>query len=152
MDREWSTSVLGANTDGWNWFALQLDDGMDVMVYRLRERDGGTGAYSGGVLVDADGLVVARFAADDFALTPTAWWTSPTTGVRYAVGWRLAIPSRDLRLDIAPRLEAQELNVSVRYWEGAVTVSGQRGDRAVSGVGYAEHAGVMRQSAPAASE
>ncbi|MEJ2603822.1 MAG: carotenoid 1,2-hydratase, partial [Gammaproteobacteria bacterium] len=52
MDREWSTSVLGPDLEGWNWFAIQLDDGYDLMYYRLREKDGGTAPWSGGILVD----------------------------------------------------------------------------------------------------
>ncbi len=40
MDREWSTSALGPELVGWDWVALQLDDGRDVMLYRLRRRDG----------------------------------------------------------------------------------------------------------------
>jgi predicted secreted hydrolase len=34
LDREWSTSALGADLEGWDWFALQLDDGRDLMFYR----------------------------------------------------------------------------------------------------------------------
>ena len=34
MDREWSTSALGAAVEGWDWVALQLDDGRELMVYR----------------------------------------------------------------------------------------------------------------------
>ncbi|MEJ2257922.1 MAG: lipocalin-like domain-containing protein, partial [Woeseiaceae bacterium] len=46
LDREWSTSVLGPDLEGWNWFAIQLDDGYDLMYYRLREKDGGTAPWS----------------------------------------------------------------------------------------------------------
>src|SRR5205814_718338 len=38
MDREWSTSALGAGVQGWDWFALQLADGRELMFYRLRRR------------------------------------------------------------------------------------------------------------------
>src|SRR5690606_34397169 len=40
LDREWSTSVLGEQQSGWDWFALQLDDGADVMMFRLRNDTG----------------------------------------------------------------------------------------------------------------
>ena len=36
MDREWSTSALGAGQVGWDWFALQLSDGSELMYYQLR--------------------------------------------------------------------------------------------------------------------
>jgi predicted secreted hydrolase len=53
----------------------------------------------------------------------------------------MTIPSADLDLKIEPRLDDQEIDVSVRYWEGAVTVSGSTADSAVTGVGYLELAG-----------
>ena len=42
LDREWSTSALGAELEGWDWLALHLSDGRDLMIYRLRRRDGTT--------------------------------------------------------------------------------------------------------------
>ena len=39
LDREWSTSALSDEQVGWDWFALQLEDGRDLMVYRLRRAD-----------------------------------------------------------------------------------------------------------------
>jgi len=142
MDREWSTSVLGPGVEGWNWFAIQLDDGYDLMYYRLRQTDGGTAPYSGGLLVDPDGEVAARYGADEARLEATGYWTSPETGVRYTVAWRLQVPRLGIDLAVTPRLPNQELDLSVRYWEGALTVDGERDGSPVSGVGYAEHAGV----------
>ena len=55
MDHEWSTSVLGPELAGWDWFALQLADGRDLMLYHLRRKDGTSGPFSAGVIVDADG-------------------------------------------------------------------------------------------------
>ena len=55
MDREWSTSALGAGVEGWDWFTVQLEDGRDLMMYRLRRRDGTADPFSAGTLVAADG-------------------------------------------------------------------------------------------------
>ncbi len=142
MDREWSTSVLAAGVEGWNWFAIQLDDGYDLMYYRLRQTDGGTAPWSGGILVAPDGAVAARYAADQARLEATGYWTSPETGIRYTVAWRLRVPPLGIDLTVTPRMPGQELNLSVRYWEGAITVDGERDGTPVTGVGYAEHAGV----------
>ncbi|WP_405228191.1 lipocalin-like domain-containing protein [Lentisalinibacter sediminis] len=142
FDREWSTSVLGPGVEGWNWFAIQLDDGYDLMYYRLRQTDGGTAPYSGGILVDPDGGVAARYGAAQARLEATGYWTSPETGIRYTVAWRLQVPHLGIDLAVTPRMPGQELDLSVRYWEGAITVDGERDGTRVSGVGYAEHAGV----------
>jgi len=140
MDREWSTSALSRDLAGWDWFALQLDDGRNLMFYRLRRQDGSTSPFSGGSLSDARGNVT-RLDAEAVELTITDEWTSRASGVRYPVAWHLELPAESLALDVTPRLENQELDLSVRYWEGAVAVEGSAAGRSVRGVGYLELAG-----------
>jgi predicted secreted hydrolase len=108
MDREWSTSALGTGVDGWDWFALQLHDGRELMVYLLRRRDGTIDPFSAGTLVAVDGTA-RRLDAGDVRMETLAHWTSPRSGVRYPARWRLSVPSADLRLEIEPRLADQEL-------------------------------------------
>lgn len=140
FDREWSTSALGAGQVGWDWFALQLEDGSDLMYYRLRRVDGSTDPHSAGVLVDSEGRST-RLAHDAVRLEAGREWTSPATGAVYPVSWKLSVPVLDLTLEIVPRLPDQELDLSVRYWEGAVRVGGERDGRALGGVGYVELTG-----------
>ena len=140
MDREWSTSALGRDLAGWDWFALQLDDGRDVMVYRLRKKDGSPDPHSAGAIVAADGTVRA-LALGDTAIDVLDRWTSPASGVSYPSRWRLTIPAADLSLEIAPRIAAQELDVGTRYWEGAVKIDGRAGARPIAGQGYVELVG-----------
>jgi predicted secreted hydrolase len=140
MDREWSTSALAPDLAGWDWFALQLDDGRDLMFYRLRGDDGSTSPFSGGSLTDAAGDTL-RLDAAAVGLVVTREWTSRNTAVRYPVAWRMSLPAQDMELKIEPWLDDQELDLSVRYWEGAVHVSGRAGGRTVSGQGYLELAG-----------
>lgn len=140
MDREWSTSGLGADVQGWDWFAVQLDDGREVMVYLLRRRDGSLDPFSAGTLVGADG-VTRPLAVGDVSVETLAHWTSPQTGVRYPARWRLAVPSADLRLELTPRVADQELRVNTRYWEGAVAVTGMAGVWSIRGHGYVELVG-----------
>ena len=140
MDREWSTSALGPDLVGWDWLALQLDDGRDVMVYRLRRRDGAVDPYSTGALIAADGGT-RPLAAGDVTLDARDHWTSPRSRVRYPSRWRLAIASAGLSLEITPRLADQELIVGPRYWEGAVRVEGTDAGRPIAGRGYVELVG-----------
>jgi len=145
MDREWSTSALGSSQAGWDWFALQLDDGSDLMFYRLRRKDGGVDPHSAGTWVAADGGA-RHLSAADVQVEVQGHWVSPHTGVRYPARWRLRVPSRHLVLEIRPRLADQELTgAAVRYWEGAVEVTGTRrvdGKPAgIRGSGYVELAG-----------
>ena len=140
MDREWGTSALGPDLVGWDWLALQLDDGREVMVYRLRRRDGSADPHSAGTLIAADG-VPRPLAAGEVALDTLGHWTSPRSGVRYPSRWRLAVPGASLTLEIEPRLADQELMVGTRYWEGAVRVAGRSDGRPISGRGYVELVG-----------
>ncbi len=144
LDREWSTSPLGSKQTGWDWFALQLDDGRDLMFYRLRRKDGSVDPHSSGVLVAADGTV-KRLTHDDVLLETQGTWQSPETGDQYPAAWSLRVPSEALVLRVTPRIPDQEMNISVRYWEGAVTVKGEAGKRPVGGRGYLE---MTRYEAP----
>jgi predicted secreted hydrolase len=140
LDREWSTSALEPGTVGWDWFALHLSDGSNLMFYRLRTESGGASPYSGGSLVSADGKRT-RLAAEDVALTPLEEWRSPATGVRYPVAWRLEVRGFGLELEVRPYLEDQELALSVRYWEGAVHADGRGPLGPLRAQGYLELAG-----------
>jgi predicted secreted hydrolase len=140
LDREWSTSSLEPGIEGWDWFALHLSDGGSLMFYRLRSRGGGASAYSNGRLVRAHGSVLA-LGVDDVALTVLDEWKSDATGVVYPVAWRMSVPKAGITLDVRPYLEAQELDLSVRYWEGAVHAEGQGPGGPLSAQGYLELAG-----------
>jgi predicted secreted hydrolase len=139
LDREWSTSALGDDQAGWDWFSLQLDSGADLMLYRLRRKDGSTDPHSAGKWVTADAQDETLGAAD-FRLRETRFWASPETGRRYPVAWTLESGGRTPTLEIEAVLDAQEMRTAVTYWEGAVWVrdaaSGER-----IGRGYLEMTG-----------
>jgi predicted secreted hydrolase len=139
MDREWSTSALEANQSGWDWFALQLDDGADVMYYQMRLRDGTPDTTSRGVIVDPEGKH-ADISFSETRLDVLDHWESPNGGV-YPSKWRLRSESHGIDLTVTPLIDDQELDVSFRYWEGAVDVTGTRRGRPVGGVGFVELTG-----------
>src|SRR3569832_693235 len=139
MDREWSTSALERGQAGWDWFALQLGSGEELMFYQLRRRDGTTDTHSGGVWVDAAGAT-RPITRDEFHLEVEREWRSPD-GARYPAAWRVRVPALQLDVRAQPYLADQEIKQRFRYWEGAVAVQGRRGDDEVSGSGYVELVG-----------
>jgi predicted secreted hydrolase len=142
LDREWSTSALADGQVGWDWFALQLDDGWDLMIYQLRRADGSADQLSDGVLIDPDGRRIPLTWGSDVSMEATGTWTSPIDGAVYPSGWRIRVPSRDWDVVVTPRISDQELDVSFRYWEGAVAVEGAgEGGAPVEGRGYVELTG-----------
>ena len=134
MDREWSSSALDRNQAGWDWFALQLDDGRELMYYRLRDKQGGVDPFSRGSLVDKDGSVHALLP-QQVKLAPQRFWQAED-GSRYPVAWRLRVPAYGLDLEVSALIDDQLMDLSVQYWEGAVEVSGSQRGR-----GYLELSG-----------
>ncbi len=139
LDREWSTSALAPEQVGWDWFALQLSDGSDLMFYQLRTRDGRQDPMSSGTLTGPDGAATHLYA-DDVSLRVVDEWDSPAGGT-YPAAWILELPERGLTLRVTPVIADQELFTTVRYWEGAVDVSGESGGEKISGRGYVELTG-----------
>ena len=140
MDREWSTSVLAPNQVGWDWFALQLSDGSDLMFFQLRLRDGGIEPMSSGSLVAPDGSVT-MIKREDMTIEVLQRWTSSQTHISYPNQWRISIPAQQLDLVVEPYIPNQELLISLVYWEGAVQATGTRGATPISGSGYIEMTG-----------
>lgn len=139
-DHEYSTSALASNQVGWDWFAIQLDDGSELKAFHIRQDDGSVDPFSAGSFVDPDGAVT-YLSRDDFQVEVGKTWRSPRSGAEYPARWTLTVPSLGLRLELEPWLADQELNVSYNYWEGAVKVTGERAGQPVSGNGYVEMTG-----------
>ena len=142
LDREWSTSQLEPEQEGWDWFALQLDDNREIMFYSLRKKDGSLDLNSAGILVDENGK--SRYlTANEVSIEVLRRWKSPHSNIEYPAGWKITIPSESLELQITPAIADQELNLTLRYWEGAVKVSGKykNENKIIAGKGYVELAG-----------
>ena len=134
-DHEWSTSALGPNAEGWDWFSLQLDDGREVMYFQIRNTDGSIEPVSDGVLVEPDGRNIP-LALSDVQIEVLDVWQSQASGARYPAKWRLKVPSAQIDVTLTPIVDSQELNLFFTYWEGAVRIEGSQ-----NGFGYVEMTG-----------
>ncbi len=146
MDREWGTSVLSEDVRGWDWFALQLSNGQEVMLYQVRRTAGDIHPLSSGSLVRADGTTRALTLAD-FQIDVLQTWQSPVDGTIYPSQWRLRIPSEAIDLTITPYLADQEMLTVIRYWEGAVRAQGTIQGQILEGDGYVELTGYAEKRA-----
>jgi predicted secreted hydrolase len=145
MDHEFFTHQLDENQAGWDWLSVQLDDDTELMLFRVRRKDGSVDPFSAGSFVDVQGLST-NLTAGDFQLTPTdESWTSPKTGARYPIGWKISVPSMGIALAAATSLPSQELtgnsNIAPNYWEGAMTFAGTKHSSSIRGSGYLEMTG-----------
>ncbi len=140
MDHEFGTSALSGDALGWDWFSLQLDNGAALMLYEIRTPDGAPGIPVTGALAWPDGTQIP-ITEDDFTIMPGRTWTSPHTGFTYPVGWTIEIPGQQMRLEVTPLLEDQEMLLSFVYWEGAVQAEGTMQGKPVTGRGFVELTG-----------
>ncbi len=139
LDREWSSAQLSDEHIGWDWFALQLSDGRDIMYYQLRPREGEATDFDLGTLVASDGAY-SHLDSTNVNIEALDHWQSPLGGA-YPSRWRLQIPEEGLDIEITPYVSDQELHTLVRYWEGAVRIEGTSNGQPVNGSGYVELTG-----------
>jgi predicted secreted hydrolase len=149
LDHEFFSGAMPPGLVGWDWFALQLNDGREVMLYLLRHKDGRLEPASSGTLVDPAGRT-RHLVQGDFRVKATGAWKSPHSGATYPASWQIAIPGEKLNLTLTPTLADQEVRAAVpakvSYWEGQVKIRGQKEGEAISGRGYVEltgYAGAM---------
>lgn len=137
MDHEFSTSALGDNARGWDWFGLIFDDSTELMVGQIRQVDGSLESGFGGLYVYPDGETRYLDAAD-FSIAVTDTWRSPHSDAVYPAAWEISVEGDDgFRIQVSPLLADQELHsADIIYWEGAVEVNGGK-----RGYGYAELTG-----------
>jgi predicted secreted hydrolase len=128
MDHEISSSQLTPDQSGWDWAGIQLDDGREIMSYRLRRKDGTTDPASSLVWVEKSGELTHK-NAKEFQWEQGGKWKSPHSGAAYPLPAiiKTTDPSsgKELTLRLEPLLLDQELKsqlTGIPYWEGACQV------------------------------
>jgi predicted secreted hydrolase len=145
MDHEFFTHQLAQDQAGWDWLSLQLSDNSEIMLYRIRKKDGTADPFSSATYIDSQGKSF-HLRAGDFSLQPAMEiWKSSATAASYPIHWKIEIPGLNVHLEVSTPLPSQELagqtNLLPAYWEGAIAISGTRGRTPLSGVGYLEMTG-----------
>jgi predicted secreted hydrolase len=153
FDHEWSDGASDPSMVGWDWFGLRIGDGRSLMLYRMRRLDGGTAHLFGG-LVDSRGIVRALSSAE-VALAPIRYWTSPRSGARYPISWKITLaPAGEppLSLELEAALSDQELDTGkstrVTYWEGVVDGRATQDEASERVEGYMELTGYAGGGVP----
>lgn len=144
MDHEFGTAPLQPGITGWDWFSLQLSDRTEIMIFLLRQPDGTLNPASSGTVVLPSGQT-QHLPHGNVRIEPLSFWTSPHSGARYPVKWKVAIATRQLALTVTANLDDQEMrtprSTNVVYWEGSVQAEGTHNEKAIDGVGYVELTG-----------
>jgi predicted secreted hydrolase len=144
FDHEFGSNQLAPGQVGWDWFSLQLDDGRELMLYRMRLRNGGTDPFSSGTMVERNGRT-RHLKVNDYRIEPLATWRSADTKATYPTRWRLSLPRENISLEVAATLPNQEFvarqSIGISYWEGSVRVLGTQRGKPIQGKGYVELTG-----------
>jgi len=141
FDHEFGSGSLRNAKQGWDWYSIQLDNDVELMLYVLH------GVETSGSLVTSDGHVIP-IRGDQMQIRALRKWKSKKSGGTYPMQWAIAIPSLRISLALHPLLDDQELltkqSTDITYWEGAVDVAGSFDGVAVRGEGYVEMTGYAR--------
>ena len=144
FDHEFSTSSLGKDQVGWDWFCLQLDNNEEIMLYAMRDKSGAMDPNSEGTWVKADGTT-ERLVPGSFSIERKDTWRSPHSGAIYPAGWHIVVPSHGADLTVTPAMADQELHLTkmgaLDYWEGACAIEGHVAGGHVKGAGFTELTG-----------
>jgi predicted secreted hydrolase len=148
MDHEFGSNQLKEDQEGWDWFGLQLDNGLEFMFYLMRQKGGRSDPASSGTLIFPDGRSL-HLTLPEVEIQATASWKSTTSEATYPMGWRITIPRSEIILTVSPHFPDQELDTQrstrVVYWEGGVSVSGTYRTEQIAGHGYVELTGYARK-------
>lgn len=119
LDHEWSEALLHPEAVGWDWIGMNLDDGGALTAFQLRRADG-SALWAGGSLRSPTDALPRVFAPQELRFEPQRHWTSPRTGARYPVEWRLHSPAGTHT--VRAQVDDQELDARAStgnvYWEG----------------------------------
>ncbi len=144
LDREWSSQFLTKTQQGWDWFALRLNDGSALMLFQLRDqsqaetsKNAPISAFYSARRMFADGTgrnINSSSNPNDIQMTPLKW--QHTVNGDYPVSWQVSIPSENISLTITPLNPNSAMPLSTSYWEGPVEILGSH-----TGTGYMELTG-----------
>ena len=143
FDREINSDYDASVVKGWDWFSIQLDNEVDIMLYLIRDVNNKVQKVSSGTIVYPDGNYKI-LKSSDFLVLPLKYYKSRKSGAKYPSKWSIKIPSENLNLIVIPLVKDQELVSKISYfptyWEGACSVEGSS-----SGKAYVELTGYYKE-------
>ncbi|MCB1773678.1 MAG: hypothetical protein KDI88_08685 [Gammaproteobacteria bacterium] len=147
FDHQWGDFRVTALA--WNWFAVQLDDGRDLMLFELFTPEGKKVVLFG--TLSGKGMEDVILDETGFKVTVTDYWYSEQTRINYPMGWKVQVPGHNVNIALEPVIREAEFDGRdssyLIYWEGPVRVTGSQGGR-----GYIEMSGYQPSERRPAAE
>jgi len=140
MDHEFASNALAEDQTGWDWLHFTLEDGVQYMLFRVRSNQPGRD-YVYGSKIQPNGSI-SSIPREGIRFEALERWTSPESGGRYPVRWRITADGREFEMEAwFRRQEALPAFSQADYWEGAVDVRETNSDAELQGTGYLEMTG-----------
>jgi predicted secreted hydrolase len=123
LDHQWGNFAMNSASWHWNWFACQLRDGSDLMLYQFIDPSGRPTGVQSGTYVRRPGRVahVHRFTVQPLAPKIRPAGATAT----YPLRWRLEVPAAHLDITLAARARHQFIanQYLPGFWEGAAAIT-----------------------------
>lgn len=136
LDKQWGDFQPVAVE--WDWASIQLDDGTDLMLSLLYDRDGVP--VENYATLRRPGGSPQTLKPDEFSFLPSGpEWRSIESRATYKIEWKVDIPAHGIHLTLRPLSENAEFRgtlLPVTYWESGVDVTDETGQ--LVGQGFIE--------------
>lgn len=139
MDHQWGN--MGPDYSHWEWFSLRMSDGTRIMLFDVYNKSKEL-EFRGGSFIEKDGTLTP-LSRDDFSIQALDTWKSPHSDHEYSQNWQIAIPSKNISVEVRAKIIDQEFyeswyNITPIYWEGICDVIGTRSKSSYEGYAYVE--------------
>jgi predicted secreted hydrolase len=123
LDHQWGTFSGGTAYFHWNWFACQLRDGGDLMLYQFISPSGRPLGVQAGTFVSPQGSVSYPRRFTVTALGPVI--RPHGAAETYPLRWRLRVPAAHIDITLRARARRQFISNQLipGFWEGAAAIS-----------------------------
>ncbi|MBL6991077.1 MAG: hypothetical protein ISR65_14925 [Bacteriovoracaceae bacterium] len=145
IDHQWGPFKVspfdrGRKEETYEWFCVQLDDGPDIMISNIYDKQYNLPvdlAYGTVEMMDKNGN---SYSTLDRQFTRTNFYKAPQSNKFISMGWELEVPEWNLHLILTPNMKDQmvELPFNGSFWEGSISVSGTMNNNPVKGQAFGE--------------
>jgi predicted secreted hydrolase len=127
FDREWGSSMLAEDQQGWDWFSLRLNKDQALMVYRIRSKQQN---FIYGNLMNSNG------SSQPLTISDIELKGGIMGNTEYPESFTLTLEQMGIDLNIKIINENQVMRFGIEYFEGMVTFTGTH-----TGEGFVEMTG-----------
>ncbi|WP_343033758.1 lipocalin-like domain-containing protein [Vibrio agarilyticus] len=133
LQKEWGSGLLVDEHNGWDWFALHLENGNALSVSQYRDDNGAPFRF--GTLTFANGKTVT-LDSNQITLKPLTQ-TTLANGRTVPLQWRISVPAYDIQLITQVNQRNMWLPFMLPYWEGPIhTIGAQKAKGFMQLTGY----------------